>query len=330
MKIAILDDYQKVALKLADWSILPKGTEVSAFSDHWKDPATVKQKLEPFDVIVAMRERTPFPRTLLEQLPNLTLLVTTGARNASIDLVTATNLGILVCGTHGGGPTTAELAWGIILSLLRHIPQEFEAVKKGRWQTTLGIDLRGKTLGLLGLGNLGSHMATVGKAFGMQVIAWSQNLTAERAAQFGATLVNKDELFKQSDILSIHLVLSDRTRGLVGARELKLMKPTAYLINTSRGPIVDEKALLQTLKSHAITGAGLDVYSEEPLPPGYPFVSLDNAVLTPHLGYVTKETYEKFYPDAVEDIASYLRGQPLRVLNPDVLGKTRGVKTVRA
>ncbi len=330
MKIAILDDYQRVALKLADWSILPRDTGVSAFSDHWINLNTIKEKLAPFEVVVAMRERTPFPRELLERLPNLQLLVTTGMRNASIDMGAAANLGILVCGTRGGGPTTAELAWGIILALLRHIPQEFESVRQGHWQTTLGTDLKGKVLGLLGLGNLGSHMATIGRAFGMPVIAWSQNLTAERAAQFGATLVTRDNLFKESDILSIHLQLSDRTKGLVGARELSLMKPTAYLINTSRGPIVDEKALLQTLKAGAIAGAGLDVYGEEPLPKGYPFTSLDNIVMTPHLGYVTKETYQMFYPDAVEDIASYLRGQPQRVLNPDVLGKNRGIKTGRA
>ncbi len=273
-----------------------------------------------------MRERTPFPRELLERLSNLKLLVTTGMRNASIDMGAATNLGIIVCGTHGSGPTAAELAWGLILALLRHIPQEFESVRQGYWQTTLGTDLKGKVLGLLGLGNLGSHMATIGRAFGMSAIAWSQNLTAERAAQFGATLVTRDNLFAQSDILSIHLQLSDRTLGLVGARELSLMKPTAYLINTSRGPIVDEKALVQTLEAHAIAGAGLDVYDQEPLLPGHPFIRFDNIVMTPHLGYVTRETYQRFYQDTVEDIISYLRGQPLRVLNAGVLGKNRGVK----
>ncbi len=329
MKIAVLDDYQRVALKLADWSVLPVDAQVLAFSDHWTNLDTLKEKLDTFEVVVAMRERTPFPRELLELLPNLQLLVTTGMRNASIDMNAATNLGILVCGTRGGGLTTAELAWGLILALLRHIPQEYQSIRQGHWQTTVGIGLKGKILGLLGLGNLGSHMATIGRAFGMSVIAWSQNLTAERAAQFGATLVTKDNLFASSDILSIHLQLSDRTRGLVGARELRLMKPTAYLVNTSRGPIVDEKALLQTLEAHGIAGAGLDVFDKEPLSLGHPFRSLDGIIVTPHLGYVTRETYELFYPDAVEDITSYLRGQPLRVLNPDVMGKNRGVKAGR-
>lgn len=329
MKIAILDDYQQVALKLADWNSISADTQVTAFRDHLSEIEAVKKRLEAFDVIVAMRERTAFPRGLLERLPKLQLLVTTGMRNASIDMNAATNLGIPVCGTRSGGPSTAELAWGLILSLLRYIPQEFDSVKRGGWQTTVGTELRGKTLGLLGLGNLGSHVAVVGKAFGMDVIAWSQNLTAERATQFGATLVTKGELFSRSDIISIHLVLSDRTRGIVGARELGLMKPTAYLVNTSRGPIVDEKALLKTLQEHKIAGAGIDVFDLEPLSPGYPFTKLDNVVLTPHLGYVTQEGYKVMFPDAVEDIKTYLAGQPVRLLNPDVLGKSRGVKTSR-
>lgn len=325
MKIAVLDDYQQVALELADWSILPVDAQVAAFKDHLADLNAVKERLATHEVVVAMRERTPFPRQLLEALPNLQLLVTTGMRNASIDTGAATQLGILVCGTRSGGPSTAELAWGLILALLRHIPQEYESVRQGYWQTTLGTELRGKVLGLLGLGNLGSHMATIGNAFGMTVIAWSQNLTAERAAQFGATLVTKENLFACSDVLSIHLQLSDRTRGLVGERELSLMKPTAYLINTSRGPIIDETALAKTLEGHKIAGAGLDVFDQEPLPLGYPLSKLDNVVMTPHLGYVTRETYQIFYPDALEDIVSYLHGQPVRVLNPDVLGRNRGV-----
>ena len=329
MKIAILDDYQRVALKLADWSVLPADTQVLAFSDHYADLTTLMGKLNTFEVVVAMRERTPFPRELLEHLSGLRLLITTGMRNSSIDLDAATNLGILVCGTRSGGPSTAELSWGLILSLLRHIPQEYESIRQGHWQTTLGTDLKGKVLGLLGLGNLGSHMATIGNAFGMSVIAWSQNLTAERATQFGATLVTKDKLFAQSDILSIHLQLSDRTRGLVGDHELGLMKPTAYFINTSRGPIVDEVALVKTLEAHKIAGAGIDVFEQEPLPSNSPFRKLDNIIMTPHLGYVTRETYQKFYPDAVEDTTSYLRGQPVRVLNPGVLGKNRGIKANR-
>ena len=318
MKIAVLDDYQSVALKSADWDMLPKDCQVKVFKEHVTGIDTLKKQLNDFEVIIAMRERTPFPRQLLEALPRLKLLVTTGMRNASIDLDAATECGILVCGTRGGGPSTAELAWGLILSLLRHIPQEFASVKQGRWQTTVGIELKGKTLGLLGLGNLGSHMAAIGNAFGMSVIAWSQNLTAERASQFGAGLVAKEELFARSDILSIHLQLSDRTRGLVGRRELGLMKPAAYLINTSRGPIVNEAALIQALKSHSIAGAGLDVYDEEPLPPDHPLRHLDNTVTTPHLGYVTAETYRVFYEDSVSNIAAYLKGQPVRVLNPNV------------
>jgi phosphoglycerate dehydrogenase-like enzyme len=307
---------------MGDWGSLPGVTEVMAFKEHWIGMDTLADKLIGFDIIVAMRERTPFSKELIERLPRLRLLVTTGMRNASIDLAAATFKQVAVCGTRGGGPSTAELAWGLILSLMRHIPGEYEAVRSGRWQSTIGVELKGKTLGLLGLGNLGSHMATIANAFGMKVIAWSQNLTADRAAQFKARLAAKDELFSQSDVLSIHLQLSDRTRGLVGARELSLMKATAYLINTSRGPIVDEAALLQTLRSHRIAGAGLDVYSEEPLPRAFPFASLDNVVLTPHLGYVTKDTYEVFYQDAVEDITAFLRGRPVRVLNPEVLGKT--------
>jgi phosphoglycerate dehydrogenase-like enzyme len=323
MNIALLDDYQQVALTLADWSTIPGVTEILAFKDHFKSIDLLVKKLNGFNVVVAMRERTPFPAPLLEQLPDLRLLVTTGMRNPSIDLVAATRLGIAVCGTRGGGPSTAELAWGLIISLSRKIPQEFESVREGHWQTTLGSDLKGKTLGLLGLGNLGSHMAVIGRAFGMSVIAWSQNLTSAKAATAGAELVEKDELFRRSDVISIHLQLSDRTRGLVGAHELALMKPTAYLVNTSRGPIVDNPALLQVLRTRSIAGAGIDVYEEEPLPPGNPFRDLDNVVLTPHLGFVTRETYEVFYRDAVEDVKSYLQGQPVRLLNPDVLDRQR-------
>ncbi|MDO8473854.1 MAG: D-2-hydroxyacid dehydrogenase family protein, partial [Dehalococcoidia bacterium] len=226
---------------------------------------------------------------------------------------------ILVCGTGGVADHTLELTWGLVLATLRHIPQENLAVRQGRWQTTTGVSLQGKVLGVLGLGKIGSRMATVGNAFGMSVISWSQNLTAERASHFGATLVTKDELFARSDILTVHLQLSDRTRGLVGSRELALMKPTAYLINTSRGPIVDEMALVQALQDHAIAGAGLDVFDVEPLPRDHPFTRLSNAVLTPHLGYVTNEGYRIFYGDSVEDIAAFIRGRPVRVLNPAVL-----------
>jgi len=316
VRVAVLDDYQGVAREMADWSALPPGTEVQVFRDHLAAEADVAARLEGFDVVVAMRERTPFPRSLLSRLPALRLLVTTGMRNASIDLAAAAESGVVVCGTGGGGGSTAELAWGLILALLRQIPGEDAATRAGSWQVSLGVDLEGKTLGVLGLGRLGTRVATVGRAFRMEVIAWSQNLSAERAAAAGATLVPKDELLRRADIVSIHLVLSDRTRGLLGARELGLMRPTAYLINTSRGPIVDEAALVQTLHAGGIAGAGLDVFDQEPLPPGHPLLTAPRTVLTPHLGYVTRETYRVFFGDAIEDIGAFLAGAPLRVIGP--------------
>ena len=316
VRVAVLDDYQGVAREMADWSTLPPGTEVQVFRDHLADEDAVAGRLRDFPVVVAMRERTPFPRSLLERLPALRLLVTTGMRNASIDLPAATERGILVCGTGGVGGSTAELTWGLILALLRHIPREDAATRAGAWQVSLGTDLAGKTLGVLGLGRLGTRVAAVGRAFEMEVIAWSQNLTAERAAGVGATLVPRDDLLRRADVVTIHLQLSDRTRGLLGAPQLALLQPSAYLINTSRGPIVDEGALVDALRRGAIAGAGLDVYDQEPLPPGHPFLSLPNTVLTPHLGYVTAGGYRVFYGDAVEDIGAFLRGAPLRVLNP--------------
>src|SRR5262245_4986836 len=242
-RVAILDDYQSVARRMADWASLPAGTEVVVFIDHLKDASAVAARLADFDAAVAMRERTPFPRALLERLPRLKLLVTTGMRNASIDVAAAVERGVVVCGTAGLPYPTAELTWGLILALFRRIPMEDRSTREGRWQVSLGLGLNGKTLGVLGLGGLGSRVAKIGKAFEMTVIAWSQNLTAERCAEVGATLVGKDELLRRSDVVSIHLVLGDRTRGLIGARELALMKPTAYLVNTSRGPIVDEAAM---------------------------------------------------------------------------------------
>jgi phosphoglycerate dehydrogenase-like enzyme len=313
-RVAVLDDYQDVALKMADWGVLPADVQVQVFRDHLADPEAVAARLRDFDIVAAMRERTPFPRRLLEKLPNLKLLVTTGMRNASIDVNAASELGITVCGTQGLGYPTAELTWGLILALLRCIPREDKATREGHWQVSVGVGLRDKALGLIGLGNLGSQVATVGKAFGMALLAWSQNLTAARAAQFGAMLVSKDELLSRSDIVSIHLVLSERTRGLIGARELGLMKPTAYLINTSRGPIVEEKALIEALQRGTLAGAGLDVFDEEPLPQEHPLRRLPNTVLTPHLGYVTAEGYQVFYGHVVEDILAFLRGQPVRVI----------------
>ena len=323
VKVAILDDYANFALQAADWNSLPDGTETTPFHEHVSDVGELARRLQGYDVVSAMRERTPFPRALLEQLPDLKLLVTTGARNASIDVQAATDLGILVCGTGGLGYPTAELTWGIILAMLRYIPEEQAALRAGRWQSTVGLGVNGKVLGVLGLGRLGSQVATVGNAFGMEVIAWSQNLTPERAAECGATLVSKDQLFANSDILTIHLQLSDRTRGLVGQQELSSMKPTAYLVNTSRGPIVDEAALVSALQNNVIAGAGLDVYDQEPVPANHPLLKLDNTLLTPHLGYVTVEGMRAFYQGTVEDIAGYLSGNPIRMINPEALETDR-------
>ena len=314
-QVAVLDDYQDVAMKMADWSVLPSDSGVQTFRDHLSDQDAVVERLEEFEIVVAMRERTPFPRGLLERLPRLKLLVTTGRRNASIDLEAASDLGVVVSGTGGLNYPTAELTWGLILALLRHIPEEDRATRAGQWQVSMGIGLRDKTLGVIGLGNLGSQVATVGRAFGMSVIAWSQNLTAELAAQFGTTLVGKDELLARSDIATIHLVLSDRTSGLIGARELGLMKPTAYLINTSRGPIVKETALVDALQNGVIAGAALDVFDEEPLPLDHPLRLLENTVITPHIGYVTDETYLIFFRNAVENIRAFLKGEPINVVN---------------
>ena len=315
-RVALLDDYQGVALSMADWKSLPTGTEVVVFKDHLADENALAARLADFDIIMALRERTLFPRTLLERLPKLKLLITAGMRNASIDMKAAAERGVLVCGTSGLPYPTAELAWGLILGLARRIPAEDRATREGRWQTSLGLGLNGKTLGVLGLGTLGSRVARVGRALEMKVLAWSQNLTAERAAAEDAMLVAKDDLLARSDFVSIHLVLSERTRGLVGARELGLMKRSAYLVNTSRGPIVDEAALIRALGDGTIAGAGLDVFDEEPLPRDHPFRRLPNIVITPHLGYVTEETYRIFYGQAVEDIKAYLDGTPLRVLRP--------------
>ena len=324
LNVAVLDDYQDVALQMTDWSALPSTARLRIFNDHLASDDALVQRLQGVHVISAMRERTPFPRRLLERLPDLRLLVTTGPRNASIDVDAATELGIVVSGTGSVSQPTAELTWGLILALLRHIPQEDALTRRGRWETTLGIGLYGKTLGVLGLGNLGGQVATVGRAFGMTVVAWSHNLTQPAAAGLGAQLVTKEQLLSQSDIVTIHLRLSDRTHGLVGPTELALMKPTAYLVNTSRGPIVDEQALIDCLRHGRIAGAALDVFDQEPLPLDHPLLQMENTVLTPHLGYVTLETYHVFFRDIVEDITSFLEGHPVRVINQQVLPTARG------
>ena len=314
IELAVLDDYQRVAARMVDWPAALPGATVTFFADHLADEDVLVERLAGFDGIVAMRERTPFPRTLLARLPRLRLLVTTGMRNASIDLAAARDLGITVCGTAGSATSTGELTWALILGLVRHVPAEDASVRAGGWQQTVGTDLAGATLGVLGLGNIGRRVAAVGLAFGMDVIAWSQNLTAEAAAAVGARRVEREELCRQADVLTIHLVLSDRTRGLVGRAELEAMKPTAHLVNTSRGPIVDEEALAEHLRAGRIAGAALDVYSVEPLPAGHPARTLPRTVLTPHLGYVTQHTYRVFFTQAVEDVAQFLAGHPVRVL----------------
>ncbi|MER6465269.1 D-2-hydroxyacid dehydrogenase family protein [Streptomyces sp. NPDC001288] len=312
MRIAILDDYQGVALDLADWDALDADAHV--FRDAFADEEAVVAALAGFEVVVAMRERTPFPASTLDRLPDLELLVTTGPVNAAIDLEAARRAGVTVCGTGYFGHPTAELTWGLILSAARLIPQQVDSVRRGGWQQGLGTSLRGATLGLLGLGRLGTAVAEVGRAFGMRTVAWSQNLTPDAARAKGAEYVARDELFARSDVLSIHLVLGGRTRGLVGARELGLMKPTAILVNTSRGPLVDEAALIAALSEGRIASAALDVFDREPLPAGHPLRTLPNAVVTPHIGYVSRDLYEVFYRDAVEDIAAWRAGTPVRTL----------------
>ena len=313
-RIAVLDDYQSVAAEFCDWSRVPGPVEVVEFHDHLGEEDAVAAALQGFDVVVAMRERTDFRRGLLERLPDLELLVTTGMRNKSIDVEAATELGITVCGTGSGATATAELTWGLVLALLRHIPREDAGMRAGGWQQTLGGDLAGARLGVVGLGRLGSRVATIGQAFGMDVVAWSQNLTDDRAAEVGVRRVERDELFATSDVVTVHLLLSKRTRGLIGADDLARMKRTAVLVNTSRGPIVQEPALLEALHAGRIAGAGLDVYDVEPLPADSPLRTAPRTVLTPHLGYVTRGTYEVFYGEAVEDVAAFVAGSPVRVL----------------
>jgi phosphoglycerate dehydrogenase-like enzyme len=317
LRCAILDDYQNVALKLADWSKI-KEVETKVYNDAVRrtDADTIRD-CKDCEIVVMMRERTRFPRAVIEGLPKLKLLITTGAYNASIDMKACEARGITVCGTTSHGNPTTGIAFGLMLELTRRIGWENARMKAGEsWQLTLGMDIEGKTLGLLGLGKLGARAAGVGKAFGMKCIAWSQNLTPERCKEIGVDYVSKDDLFKNSDFLSIHVQLGERNRGLVTARELGLMKKTAYLINTSRGPIVQESALLEALKNKQIAGAGLDVFDVEPLPTDHPFRKLDNVVLTPHLGYVSQQNYERYYPDIVENIRGFLDGKPVRVIAP--------------
>ncbi len=312
-RCAILDDYQNVALSLADWTSVKKDADITVFTEPLGKKLT--GTLRDFSILCLMRERTLFDRATIDALPDLKLLVTSGMRNAAIDITAAAARGIPVCGTESIGTPTAELTFGLMLELTRKIGFENGRLKSGApWQSTLGTELAGKTLGIFGLGKLGSRVAAIGNAFGMNVIAWSQNLTDEKAKAAGAKRVSKEELFRQSDFLTIHTQLSDRTRGAVGAAEFSLMKPSAYLINTSRGPIVDEAALFSALRGNKIAGAGVDVYDVEPLPLDHPLRKLDRAVITPHLGYVTAEGYRRFYTQMAEDVRAWLDGKPVRVI----------------
>jgi phosphoglycerate dehydrogenase-like enzyme len=306
VKVAVLDDYQGVALTLTDWSALELRAEVTVFNDHLASTDAVVERLRPFDVVCVMRERTPLQRAVIECLPNLKLIASTGKRNASIDADAALERGISVVHTSYTSTPTVELTWALILAGARHLISENASLRSGGWQTAIGDDLAGKTLGILGLGSIGSQVAKVGQAFGMQVLAWSQNLTAQMAMAAGAKLVSKQELLREADVVSIHLVLSDRTRGLIGAPELTLMKPTARLINTSRGPLVEEAALLNALARRQIAGAAIDVFDTEPLPPAHPYRHADNLLATPHIGYVSRGLYERFYGDTVANIVSWL------------------------
>ena len=306
MKVAILNDYQNVALKMADWSSVASRAEITVFNDHVAAPEAVIERLLPFDVICVLRERTPLQREIIERLPRLKLIASTAQRNASIDMAAAEERGIRVTGTGYRSTPTVEMTWAFILASARHIVRESNSVRQGGWQTSIGRELGGRTLGVLGLGNVGAQVARIGLAFGMEVIAWSQNMTAEIAEVAGATLVEMEELFREADIVTIHLVLSARTQGLVGAAELALMKPASWLVNTSRGAIVEEGALIRSLEAHAIAGAAIDVFSSEPLPVDHPFRRLDNVLATPHIGYVAEDLYRTFYGDTAAAVAAWL------------------------
>lgn len=314
-RLAILDDYQGVAMSMGPWDRL-KGVEITVFRDTITDREALAQRLAPFDAILAMRERTPFPRALIERLPNLRLLITTAARNRSIDAAACAEKGIVFCGTPSHGDPTVDIAWGLIIGLMRDLPAQERALREGRWQTSVGTALEGQTLGVLGLGKLGGRVAKVAQAFGMKVIAWSQNLTDDRAAEVGATRVDKATLFAEADVVTLHLILSDRSRGIVGAEDLARMKPTAFIVNTSRGPLIDQDALIAALKEGRIAGAGLDVFDIEPLPAGHPILAAPNTLLTPHLGYVSQQNYRAYYQGCVEAIEAFDAGTPVRVIAP--------------
>ncbi|MBV4551688.1 D-2-hydroxyacid dehydrogenase family protein [Pseudomonas sp. SWRI102] len=316
VQIAVIDDWQNVARDVVDWSALDSVGQVTFLHDYPADPDTLVARLQGFEVICVMRERTRFDEALLRRLPDLKLLLTGGMRNAALDLKAAAALGIQVCGTDSYKHAAPELTWALVMALSRNLVAQANALRAGRWQQGLGGDLHGKTLAILGLGSIGTRVARFGQVFGMRVIAWSENLTAERAAEIGVTYVSKQALFEQADILSIHLVLSERSQGLVDAQALGWMKPEALLINTARGPIVDEAALVDALRHKRLAGAGLDVFAEEPLPSGHPFRTLDNVLATPHVGYVSRQNYQQFYGQMIEDLQAWAAGKPIRMLTP--------------
>jgi phosphoglycerate dehydrogenase-like enzyme len=309
VKIAILDDYQNVALSIADWSAVARKAEITVFNDHLDQTDPLIERLLPFDAICVMRERTPLRRDIIERLPRLRFIASTGPRNNSIDMVAANERGILVANTGYRSTPTIELTWALILASARHLVGESNSIRAGGWQASIGPELDGRVLGVLGLGNVGGQVARIGRAFGMKIIAWSQNLTAQTTAAAGAELVTKDELFRRADVVTVHLILSERSRGLVGAAELALMKPTARLINTSRGPIVDEQALIEALRTRAIAGAAIDVFDTEPLPRKHPFRFLENLLATPHIGFVAEDLYRTFYGDAAAAIGAWIEKQ---------------------
>jgi phosphoglycerate dehydrogenase-like enzyme len=313
-RIAVLDDYQGVALNSADWSLVTQKADVTVFNNHLDNADAIVERLAPFDAICVMRERTPLTRTVLQQLPSLKFIATTGAKNASVDLDAAHEFGIQVSGTGGNGTGTPELTWALILAAARRIPTEIASLRSGGWQASVGQDLAGSTLGIIGLGKIGRQVAKVGLAFGMKVIAWSQNLTEEAANAAGVLRVDKPTLLRDSDWVTLHLVLSERTEHIIARNELALMKPSAWLVNTSRGPLVDEQALIDALIDGTICGAALDVFDQEPLPEGHAFASLPNVIATPHIGFVTQKSYTIFYRDTVENLLAWLDGMPIRKL----------------
>ncbi|WP_447802984.1 D-2-hydroxyacid dehydrogenase family protein [Pseudomonas serbica] len=315
VQIAVIDDWQDVARGVVDWSPLETIGQVEFIHDYPADNVSLAARLGGFEVICVMRERTRFDEDLLRRLPNLKLLVTGGMRNAALDLKAAAALGILVCGTDSYKHAAPELTWALIMAATRNVVLEANALRAGKWQQGLGGDLHGKTLAILGLGSIGQRVARFGQVFGMRVIAWSENLTAERAAEAGVTLVSKQALFEQADVLSVHLVLSERSRGLVDAQALAWMKPTALLVNSARGPIVDEAALIKALQKQRLGGAALDVFEQEPLPEYHPFRTLDNVLVTPHVGYVSQQNYQLFFAQMIEDIQAWSAGQPIRLLS---------------